>query len=169
MALTAISPIPVALPYDKEGYSAVVASVKESVHLSGQSLACASCSFVLDGTFKAGEICLPSGETRRFKATQLTAINRDTIDKIDLIDAIRTGRFASFYEENGLVKELHVHPDWFKRMQAEEAGEIVYRVKMDKDYIWLKENDDISIESLSEQSYRRMIDQHGFGDILKML
>lgn len=167
MALTAISPIPVALPHDQEVYSAAVVSVKQGVHSSGKGLIC-SCPLVLDGTFATGEIRLPSGETRRIKATQLTAINKLTVDEIDLIDAIKTGRLASFYKEDGLVKELHVHPDWFKRMQTEEAGEIVFRDKIDGTYEWLKENDDVSIESLSEDSYRRMVDQLGFGTILNM-
>ena len=65
--------------------------------------------FVIDEQFLDGEVTLPYGEKRRFKATALTAVNQFTIDKINLVAAIKEGRFICFRIKDGLIK-IVLHP-----------------------------------------------------------
>ncbi|MBX9702745.1 MAG: hypothetical protein K2X39_01200, partial [Silvanigrellaceae bacterium] len=100
LAPTSLTPMPLVSPHDPD-YQASITSIKQQMsayadYKEGKTTDGFS-PFILDGTFPEGEIHLPSGETRRIKTTLITAINPHTIDKIDLIKAIKEKRFAALY------------------------------------------------------------------------
>lgn len=119
------------------------------------------CILVLDGTFFDAATDLPSGEIRRFRATELTGMNKETIGKTDLTGAIREKRIATFHVENGVIKYLSVHHTWVHKMEEENALTVAIRNEIGGDYHIPKENDDIGICPLPEESYQNMIRRVG--------
>ncbi|MBX9702747.1 MAG: hypothetical protein K2X39_01210 [Silvanigrellaceae bacterium] len=79
--LQALPVIPLILPGDPN-YQTDMSSLKEQMSAlsdeGGKKIHGLS-PCILDGTFMEGEIRLPSGGIKRVKATQLTAINDDTM------------------------------------------------------------------------------------------
>lgn len=166
MALVAASPSPVALTHDRD-YLATVASIKQKTPIYNEgSRPTGIFPLVLDGTFQEGEIILSSGETRRVKTTQLTAINSYTIDKIDLIKAIRENRLATYYCQDGVIKILSVHHEWRAKIELENALTVATRIKIDGHYSAPNESDDIIIAKLPDESYQNMIRALGFETLI---
>lgn len=119
------------------------------------------CSFIFDGIVPKGEMQLSSGETRSIRITQLTAINPSTEDKIDLSKAIKDGRLATIYVENGVFKILSLHHVWHNQIEKEDAWTVEIRSRINGNYSLPKNlpKDGMGIAKLPDSSYNNMVHQ----------
>ncbi len=124
--------------------------------------------FVIDENFLEGEIVLPSGEKRHLKATTLTAVNQFTVDKINLVTAIKEGRFTSFRIKNELITSVSLHHHWTDKMEQENTFEIAIRSRIDMDYRVPNESEDIALSPMEEEEYLNMINVLGFNAFLRV-
>jgi len=122
--------------------------------------------FIIEGKFLAGSITTSSGEKRNIKGTAYTIFNLKTFSKVALINAIRENRIAKvLINQQGLVSEMHIHPEWIEKMEKNGALDVLARSSLDKvDYNWLKENDEILLRSVeTQESYDNMLRSIGLG------
>lgn len=123
--------------------------------------------FVIDGNFLEGKVVLPNGEKRTLKTNAYTAVNQFTIDKINLVTAIKEGRFTCFRMENGLITIVFLHHHWIKKMEQENTLEIAMRSRMDINYRVPKESDTINLSPMEEDEYLNMINILGFNNFIR--
>ncbi len=161
MLKTSTPPFSVATPH-ADPYYAIKQHMAANGYTKATGFIDSDYPFVIDGNFMEGEIVLPSGEKRRLKITTFTAVNDLTVDKINLVAAIKEGRFASFRIENQLITDVSIHHHWFAKMEQENNWEIAIKSKLDMNYRVPNESDDIGIAKLSNEHYLNMINNLGF-------
>lgn len=166
--LQTLPAVPLILPSDPN-YQTNMSSLKEQMSAlsneEGRTLHGFS-PFILDGTTMEGEIRLPSGEIKRVKATQFTAINDETIDKIDLIQAIKEKRLVAFYYEHGVCQDVSVHHKWCDWIENEKALTVARRKEVGGIYGTSEKDCKTGLASLPEESYLLMVKTLGFESYL---